>query len=301
MKCGLRAVPWWGSALAVSWSVMGGSIVQSARVAQAVVLPSEHTGGWRALALECARPFGFVSSVEAVQDRSVVGSGTYTLSLPRPEEGSDQVAPVRGAQVEVVRCLPPGRLVQIATGRIEQSDDAFLTAAVFVPHALASQQVEVPQRTLVTNRNLYWRPMRGDLVRVLEPAVTQVKRAWPRIRFDLAEIFTTREGDEGALLSLSTEGRKKLIEAFEPLERHRGRFLIESEQIGGGRADLADWTSMRGGIVAQLLSRVFEMEPSRFVVRGMGGHVASEEMIPMRFFGGQLSAGSIVIRVLPER
>lgn len=300
VKRAVRAAAWSGTVMAVSWIVTGGTTAQLARTAHAVVLAPEHSGGWAALTLECARPFGFVSTIEAVQDRSIVGSGTYTVSLPRPEVGSGQVAPARGAQVEVVRCLPPGRLVQIATGRIEQADDTFLTAAVFVPRALASQQVEVPQRTLVTNRNLYWQPMRGDLVRVLEPAVTQIRKAWPQIRFDLAEIFKTRAGDEGAFLSLSAEGRKKLIEAFEPLEQHRGRFLIESEQTGVGDADLSEWTDVRGGIVAQLLSRVFEMDPSRFVVRGMGSRVASEEMFPVRFFGGQLSAGSIVIRVLPK-
>jgi hypothetical protein len=276
----------------------GGFFGSASGVAKAVAV-SRSGGPWGSLSPGCSQPSGFVAAVAAVQDRSIVGSGTYTVSVPRPLAGTDELAPSRGTQVEVVRCLPPGRLVQIATGRIEQADDTFYTAAVFVPHALASQGLEVPQRTLVTHRNLYWQPMRGDLVRVLDPSVIHSKKAWPELEFDLAEIFTTSPGDDGELLSLSSVGRKKLIEAFEALEQHRGRFLIESEQSGAGGADPAEWTAVRGGVVAQLLSRVFEMDPSRFVVRGLGGHVASEEMVPVRFFGGQVSQGRIVIRILP--
>lgn len=210
------------------------------------------------------------NTVESVAPYGVQKHDLFSVSIPRPQRGSPEEAPPLGAEIEIVRCLPPGRLVQVAKGRIQAAEQFHYVAQVEVPETLFKNAEILNNKSLVARRNLYWQPMKGDKVRVLNPRVTQARRAWPKFEYSLNEIFESRPGDPGPLMSLSDTGRQKLVQSFESLADFEGRFLIEAQTfVSELDRNQPTASRYRAGAVASYLSRVFELDPDLFVVRGL--------------------------------
>jgi hypothetical protein len=202
----------------------------------------------------------------------------------------------------VVRCLPPGRLVQLATGKIDRIEQTQYLASVFVPSKLLGTDPAAVTKSLVMQRNLYWQPMEGDFVRLLNPNVAQRKKVWPRFEFEVGDLFETRSGDEWSLVSLSLQGRQNIVTAFEQLEEFQGRFVIESainsSSITHEQAN--EISQLRAGLVANYLSQVFEMPANRVIARGLGRVLTHDGLKVTResAVGEPLFADTIRIRIL---
>lgn len=216
--------------------------------------------------------------VTTVTSKSLVGAGSFTVAFGRetPKENLESAHP--GTPVEIVRCLPPGRLVQLAQGRIDRVEKGHYQASVFVPTKVAQTDPAQLTQSLVLQRNLYWQPMAGDFVRVLTPRVATKQRVWPRFSFSVSELFETRPSDERDLLSLSEVGRQRLVEAFKQLEEHPGRFIVEGVMYTPtGNHELAlELSQMRAGMVASYLAQVFELRDDRMVARGLGRSLGAD-------------------------
>lgn len=240
--------------------------------------------------------------VSTVSSQALVGSGAYTVAIERENSQTHLESPAIGTPVEIVRCLPPGRMVQLATGKIARVENAHYLASVYVPSKVATADHAVLTRSLVLNRNLYWQPMEGDYVRILSPQIAQRQRAWPRFEFSLGEIFETRPGDDSQQLSLKPEGRERLVNAFEQMESFGGQFLVEASSAEiGATAKVQELTQMRAGLVANFLSRVFELPSERIVARGLGRLEPSQENLSTTITGSgePLISGKLYLRVLP--
>ncbi len=239
--------------------------------------------------------------IVSVQRKQVAGSGSYTISLPRLPASHSQRAPGMGSKVEVVRCLPPGRVVQIATGQINEIGEGFYQAGVYVPLSVATTSMAVTNRSLVTHRNLYWQPMKGDVVRILRPRVTALKRVWPRYDFEVSQIFESQPGDEAAYLTLAPQGREELVKAFERLEKFQGRFLIEMETLRfSNNPEPEQYSEVRAGLVANYLSRVFEMPPERFIVRVRRTPQSRDGFVEVPQNFNPRSAGKLTVRTVRQ-
>ena len=213
-----------------------------------------------------------VRPISAVTNKSIVGSGGYTIAFTREDRAARLEAPHPGTTIEVVRCLPPGRLVRLATGKIDRVEQSQYEASVFVPSGVANADASTLTQSLVLQRNLYWQPMQGDFVRVLTPRITARQQVWPRFTFDVGDIFETRSADDVEMMSLSITGRQRLVEAFKQLESYPGRFIVEGVIYGSGHSakSASEITQMRAGIVANYLAQVFEIPSARIVPRGIG-------------------------------
>lgn len=151
--------------------------------------------------------------------------------------------------------------MQLAVGKIERIENSLFVASVITPPKVASVDAAGLTRSLVLNRNLYWQPMAGDLIRVLTPQVVQKQRIWPRFEFEINELFETRSGDDGERLSLSATGRQLLVESFEQIQTFDGRFLVESaaKMPKNDFSKSHDLAQLRAGLIANYLSQVFEL------------------------------------------
>jgi hypothetical protein len=242
--------------------------------------------------------------VATVVEKSLIGSGGFTISFQRESQTVAAAAPHAGTPIEIVRCLPPGRLVQLAKGKIDRVEHEHYLASVFVPAALAQTDSSSLTRSLVLQRNLYWQPMQGDFVRVLTPAVVARQKIWPRFAFSIEQIFETRPTDEWSNISLTNPGRQVLVESFKELETYPGRFVVEAivhnHQVSAEQA--TELSQLRAGLVANYLSQVFGLNPSRLVARGLGQSRTRDgwKRVAPAVQGQPLVRDEIRIRALPS-
>jgi hypothetical protein len=291
-----------------------------ALLAQILWIPAAYAVIYRQNSMKCGQTED-ARTVSSVTNRSFSGSGAFSIAFERDQASpteqkaqtlqnstfSDQGAkmpPSVGTPVEVVRCLPPGRIVQLAIGKIEKIENSQYIARVMAPTKVASLDSPAFTRSLVLNRNLYWQPMQGDMIRVLTPQVVHVQRIWPRFEFEINELFETRNGDDGENISLSAAGRQLLVESFEQIQAFDGRFLVESDSKipETGLSKSRDLAQLRAGLIANYLAQVFELERDRLVARGLQRPPAHVEMMKVSRAGpGQpLVRDSITLRILKE-
>ncbi len=291
--------------------------ITSALLAQILWIPAAYGVIYRQNSLKCGQTED-ARTVSSVTNRSLSGSGAFSIAFERDQtlptqpnqhsgtfsDQSVKMPPSVGTPVEVVRCLPPGRIVQLAIGKIERVENSHIIAKVMTPAKVASLDSVALTRSLVLNRNLYWQPMEGDMIRVLTPQVVHVQRIWPRFEFEINELFETRSGDDGENISLSTAGRQLLVESFEQIQAFDGRFLVESDSKipENGFSKSRDLAQLRAGLIANYLAQVFELERDRLVARGLQRPPAHAEMMKVSRAGpGQpLVRDSITLRILKE-
>lgn len=177
--------------------------------------------------------------------------------------------PQVGAEIVIVRCLPPGRYVEIARGQVERLNAQMLEATVY-----SSQYDEIVQgqqtQELVETRNLIWRPMVGDEVFPVYKEVRPVTVVSPKIRLNANALFL-KEEDGHISLTLSQEGQDLLREKFAEFKNKSGRLLVEGFILTtGNRESLRTESLMRAQTVSTFLIREFALQPNQVVPIGYG-------------------------------
>lgn len=205
--------------------------------------------------------------------------------------------PEIGGEILILRCLPPGRYVVVAKGRVDRLNGSTIEAQVT---STDYDDIILGQTTqnLVESRNLIWRPMAGDEVFPVYKQIEKVVVASAKFRLSNNDLFI-KEGEKGYSLTLSDEGQKLLKEKFAKLKHRNGRLLVEGFTLtSGNREKLRTESFMRAQTVSTFLIREFALEPSQVVSIGYGNDWQQTGMQPVgRYHNDGIDEG-IILKIL---
>jgi len=201
--------------------------------------------------------------------------------------------PVLGADVRILRCLPEGRWAVVALGRAERLNGSQVEGHVSVNSEAASwATMGHAEWALPLRRNLYPRPMAGDVVVPVTREAALRPRIFPRLSFDAGRLF---QGDD-----LSESGRGMLRAHLKKFSGASGRLLVEAHsQTPGDRTALRRETQLRAETVAQFVSREMGVDPERIVALGFGSDGLTTGSRDVPAWPDKPSDETIVLRVLP--
>jgi outer membrane protein OmpA-like peptidoglycan-associated protein len=206
--------------------------------------------------------------------------------------------PRLGNDIEILRCVPPGRWLQVGRGAFSGVSWDMAEGVVLAENSPAALEAS-GERTIGSRfGNLYWRPMKGDIVRPIRPEIVKRQQIVKRFQFDLVSLFESA-GSESSL-ELTAEGKARLTASARELATYGKPIIVEAfSNIAGAREPLRRESQVRAYTVAKYLATALSLPSDRFIPIGIGSD--GLESLGQEDGGGPatLEAG-ISLRLLPN-
>ncbi|MFZ9519715.1 MAG: OmpA family protein [Silvanigrellaceae bacterium] len=238
-------------------------------------------------------------SVQRVE-RNDEGRILVSWSLTNPgidDDGFEEPARLQtGAEFDLIRCLPPGRLVAVGKGEVSARNGSTVEGLLSVAGIAPSVDRGVADE-LVSSGNLYPTPMVGDLVVVRRKEISEVKKIVPRVTVPASSLFESQSSRNGQMqMELSQTGRDSLRQLLSSnFAQARGRLLIEVHaQRAGSRQRLRDETLQRAESIERFLRYEFGIDKSQILAVGHGADSYVSGFVP-----ANAPRDFVVLRMLP--
>ncbi|WP_338636094.1 OmpA family protein [Spirobacillus cienkowskii] len=207
--------------------------------------------------------------------------------------------PTLGGEVQIMRCLPPGKWVFLGKGNVENLNGNNVEARIY---GIDTKSIESDKtfNHLVETKNLYWRPMVGDIVFPLQKVINKKIAISPKIELASEEIFISSELNQFSY-EISKQGEELLKEIFEIFKNKRGRLIIEGYVLtSGNREDLRIESLMRAQAVLKFLANTFELDQTQIIAVGYGNDWFKPGMQRLKTWPKKNIISGITIKMLYE-
>jgi hypothetical protein len=195
-----------------------------------------------------------------------------------------------GQEVNIARCLPPGRWVIVGKGIISQANGNLLEG-----------KIKEASSSLVSSHPTYFfqRPMTGDYVFPIHTTITKKINIYPKMTFANEEIFEQNmDGTYSA--ELSQRGAEEIEKAVRKFAQARGKILIEGfiNKLGDQEERRLE-SLIRAQAVVSHIRLTFDLSSEQTMAIGLGSEGMELGMRDMNLPQNNITEG-ITIRLLPE-
>lgn len=220
-------------------------------------------------------------------------------SILSNEKLNNNQKPQLGAEITIVRCLPPNHFVVLGKGTVTNVNGGMVQAHVTSPN-LVEMSLGKSSQNWIESRNLIWRPMVGDIVIPIYKHIQKALVVSPTFQFNTNDLFIKRE-DGTYSFTLSELGQNLLKEKFEKFKNRNGRLLVEGYNLNpGSREEMRLDSLMRAQTVSTFFIREYSLEQSRVVPVGYGNDWLQTGMQPVDTIHNLQSDDGIILKILNE-
>jgi hypothetical protein len=207
--------------------------------------------------------------------------------------------PSIGGEVQIVRCLPPGKWVFLGKGNVEGINGNIVEAIIHGFEYQRSSPGKFPQDFVETG-NMYWRPMSGDSVYPIQKYITKKIAISPRFEISAQELFVTQELNQFSY-EISKQGEELLKEKFSYFKNMNGRMLVEGFILTpGNREELRIESLMRAQAISKYLTDVFKLDSNQIIAIGYGNDWLQTGMREVKSWPQKEITNGIVLKMLPD-
>ncbi|KAB8031061.1 OmpA family protein [Fluviispira multicolorata] len=207
--------------------------------------------------------------------------------------------PTVGGEVQIARCLPPGRWVFLGRGNVESINGNTVEAIIKGIDITQYPAGKYP-RKFIEMGNLYWRPMAGDVVFPVEKIISRKILISPKFEIAYENIFTNL-GNGNYSFDLTPEGQEYLDDKFSYFKNLNGRLEIDGFYLtSGDKEQLRLESLMRAQAVGNYLVRRFNLNPEQVVTLGYGNDWLQSGMQPVKSWPQKNLMRGVILKLLPE-
>lgn len=207
--------------------------------------------------------------------------------------------PTVGGEVQVARCLPPGKWVYLGKGNVTGINGNIVEATINGYEYNEKSAGKIPNE-LAETRNMYWRPMTGDVVFPIQKNISKKLFVSPKVELSFQELFVSVDLNQYSY-ELSKQGEEILREKFEQFKNLNGRMLIEGFILtSGNREELRIESLMRAQSISKYLTNAFNIHESQIVSIGYGNDWLQKGMTPIKSWPNKTISHGITLRMMPE-
>jgi hypothetical protein len=212
------------------------------------------------------------------------------------------LAPTLGSEFDIMRCIPPGKWVFVGAGVVQNMTGSLgegLAKAIAPEPPRATRSAAVSEFE-IRSSNMYWRPMKGDLMLPRQQAIATRQRISPKEIFSYESLFVREKGNDFTA-EISDKGRKAIASFVDRLRGLSGRIGVEVfSNRTGSREDLREDTQVRANIVARYISQSFGLRDDAVVSIGLGSSGMPSDNRPVPAWPAREISDGVIIRILPE-
>ncbi len=207
--------------------------------------------------------------------------------------------PSIGGEVQIVRCLPPGKWVFLGKGNVEGINGNIVEATIHGFEYQGMPPGRFPQDFVETG-NIYWRPMAGDSVYPIQKSVTKKIAISPRFEISSQDLFVTQELNQFTY-EISKQGEELLKEKFSYFKNMNGRLLVEGFVLTtGNREELRLESLMRAQAISKYLANIFKLNQNQVIAIGYGNDWLQTGMQPVKSWPQKEITNGIILKMLPD-
>lgn len=209
------------------------------------------------------------------------------------------LGPMVGGEVQIARCLPPGRWVRLAEGNVEKINGSTVEAVVHASDFKEANFGKIPVEYLRLG-NIYWRPMVGDSVFLVQKEVSSKVSINPIVRISTKDLFVNLN-DGSYSYSLSENGQNILSQKYNLFKQKNGRLAVEGFVLhSGDREKLRIDSLMRAQAVSNYFVRAFNLTSAQVMAFGYGADWLKVGMQPLTSWPREEINDGIVLRLIPS-
>ncbi|APJ04899.1 OmpA family protein [Silvanigrella aquatica] len=207
--------------------------------------------------------------------------------------------PSVGGEVQIARCLPPGRWVFLGKGNVERMNGNMIEALITGMEYKGTSPGKIPQDVVETG-NMYWRPMAGDSIFPLQKYVNKKISITPKFEISSQELFVSQDLNQFSY-EISKQGEDLLKEKFDYFKHKNGRLLVEGFILAAGNSDdLRIESLMRAQTIAKYLSNTFNIDSNQIIAIGYGNDWLEKGMQPVKNWPNKNITNGIILKILPD-
>lgn len=207
--------------------------------------------------------------------------------------------PTIGGEVQIMRCLPPGKWVFLGKGNVEKINGNSVEALISGYDEKHVSSGKIPQN-FVETRNMFWRPMAGDSVFPIQKNISKKIIISPKFELATHDIFTSLELNKYSF-EISSQGEELLKEKFSYFKNFNGRLLVEGFILSSNnREELRIESLMRAQAVAKYLQDIFNLDEDKIIAIGYGNDWLKTGMQPVKSWPQKNISSGIVLRLMPN-
>ena len=207
--------------------------------------------------------------------------------------------PSVGGEVQIVRCLPPGKWVFLGKGNVEGINGNIVEAVINGFEYQGSPPGKFPQDFVETG-NMYWRPMAGDSVYPVQKNINKKVAISPKFEISSQELFVSQDLNQFSY-ELSKQGEELLKEKFSYFKNMNGRMLVEGFILtSGNREELRIESLMRAQAISKYLANIFKLDQNQIIAIGYGNDWLQEGMQPVKNWPQKNIINGIILKMLPD-
>ena len=207
--------------------------------------------------------------------------------------------PTVGGEVQVARCLPPGKWAFLGKGNVVGINGNYVEAIINGHEYIGKSAGKIPDDMIETG-NMYWRPMAGDVIFPVEKTIHKKLTISPKIELSFQQLFISENLNQYSY-ELSKQGEEILKDKFEKFKNLNGKLLIEGFILkSGNREELRIESLMRAQSVSKYLTNEFNINENQIVSIGYGNDWLKTGMQPIKIWPNKETSHGIILRMLPE-
>ncbi|WP_397600717.1 OmpA family protein [Silvanigrella sp.] len=223
-----------------------------------------------------------------------VGWNYYSSS-----EIPNYLKPTIGGEIQVARCLPPGKWAFLGKGNVIGINGNIVEALIKGYEYKASSAGKIPI-DFVDTGNMYWRPMAGDVIFPVEKIINKKLTVSPKIELSFQDLFISVDLNQYSY-ELSKQGEEILKDKFEKFKNLNGKMLIEGFILtSGNREELRIESLMRAQSVSKYLANTFNINENQIISIGYVNDWIQSGMQPVKSWPNKEMTHGIVLRMIPE-
>ncbi|WGL61236.1 hypothetical protein QEJ31_06480 [Pigmentibacter sp. JX0631] len=230
----------------------------------------------------------------------LVGSNEYKVGWDfyTGQEIPTYLRPAVGGEVQIMRCLPPGKWVFVGKGNVTGVNGNIVEALISGASDIESQYGKIPNE-YITTANIYWKPMVGDTIFPIEKHINRKISISPRVEISFQDLFISSDLNQFSY-EISKQGEDILKEKFNQFKKLNGRILIEAFILSSGnREQLRIESLMRAQSISKYLANLYNIESNQIVTIGYGNDWIQSGLQPVKGWPNNNVTSGIIIRMLP--
>jgi len=239
-----------------------------------------------------------------VVEPSGEGDGSYAVywNAEMNWKPKSDLAPSLGSEFDIMRCLPPGKWVFVGAGIVQNMTG---TLGEGFAKAIGPERNKLVRTTPISefeirSSNMYWRPMKGDVILPRQQAIAARQRITPKEFFAYDGLFVRESGNDFTA-EISDKGRKSIIAFIDRLRGLTGRIGVEVfSNRPGNRENLREDTQVRANIIARHIVQSLGLRDDSVVAIGLGSSGLPGDSRPVPAWPAREIVDGVVIRILPE-
>ncbi|MGY3802946.1 OmpA family protein [Pigmentibacter ruber] len=230
----------------------------------------------------------------------LIGNSEYKIgwNFYTEQEIPAYLRPTVGGEVQVMRCLPPGKWVFVGKGNVTGINGNIVEAVISGFSDIETQFGKIPAE-FISSGNIYWKPMVGDTIFPVEKHINRKIAISPRVEIPFQDLFISSDLNQYSY-EISKQGEDILKEKFSQFKKLNGRILIESFILtSGNREQLRIESLIRAQSVSKYLANLYNIESNQIVTIGYGNDWLQSGLQPIKGWPNNNITSGIIIRMLP--